>query len=311
MDARRCPLVFIIGDLILDRYVEGKVTHIAPDAPVPVFVEEAIYYKPGGMWNVALNLHATGAKVFTFGVAGDDSIVDMVGADAFRKKHLFTLKVPSRRTHIKTRYLGQYLQQVLRVDIPKDGPISVTTQHDLLTELLGMVEREGQPDGIFIADYGCGVVTGNLISALKNLFPETFLMVDPYPTQEPTIYQGVDLVKLNRGERQNFERKLGSFKMTDLFPVVIETRGNEAVLIQRAGEQVEVTVPQRELVDACGAGDSFAAYLMTAILHDQSLEEAVSIAAHAGACCISHRGVHVVTPDEVAASMAACSKNTP
>lgn len=294
------PRVFAVGDPIIDENVFVRATHIAPDAPISVCVKERASVAPGGLWNAAGNLRTAGADTYVFGVIGDDLDSFTIENFSFPGRGM-SLVVPERRTQRKTRFLGQYGQQILRVDIPKDGPIA-----DIQAiKLIASMKKLAPPDAVLVSDYGCGVVTKCLMESLRATFHEVPIVVDPYPTADPRIYAGADCLKLNSHEYRVLSEKLFSDEaLTDLVRWVIVTDGPSEVTIKRKdATDVKVEVPPREMVDACGAGDAFSGYLTWALASRCDLEEAVEIGVHAGACAVTRRGVYLVEPKEVFQSM--------
>lgn len=293
------PRVFAVGDPIIDENIECRATHIAPDAPVPVLVKDRCSLAPGGLWNAAGNLREAGAETFVFGVIGDD-VDSFVIENAQFPGRAFSLVDPARTTQRKSRFLGQYHQQVLRVDIPKDGPISDHTARALVKSMVAIPP----PDAILVSDYGCGVVTPRLMTLLRQTYTTIPIVVDPYPSAMPTTYFGADYLKLNRHEFEVLSYKLMGSILTSCVPNVIISNGAQPVqVLCRSGDSFEVQVPAREMVDACGAGDAFSGYLTWALASKIPFMEAVKIGAHAGACAVTRRGVYLVKPDEVHESM--------
>lgn len=303
------PVVFVVGDLILDHYVEGSATHIAPDAPVPVVVIEGAYTHAGGMWNAAANVRAAGATMRCFGVDGpnDDPLRAEVERVVFPDGEAITLEVPGRRTHIKTRILGDYGRQMLRMDVPKDKPISIETQFLLIDRMKAEAAKVGDPEVIFIADYGCGVVTDQLVSLLGGTFPSAKLVADPYPTTDPKWYQGVHVLTPNGKETGDLCAMIGATEVAGLCElaecVIVKQGSAPVVVIMREGEPFDVKPPKVDLVCPCGAGDSFTAYLCVELALGRPMSQAVLVAAHAGACAVLRQGVQVVERAEVEAAM--------
>ena len=156
--------VLVIGDLILDEYVWGKVERISPEAPVPVVevvVESDVL---GGAANVVSVLSMAGAKVFVSGVVG----VDDVGRDLKEKlgKSRVDLKgiiVDSRRpTTLKTRIVA-HNQQVVRVDKESKNEIDKGVEDSMVKYFSTIV---GKVDGIIISDYCKGTVTSGVVERL-------------------------------------------------------------------------------------------------------------------------------------------------
>lgn len=296
------PTVFVVGDILIDRYVSGFASHVSPEAAAMVFVQEGTTHRAGGMWNTAANLIASeSVEAYVFGVAGaDNGIWKVVESETFGPGCSTVFEKNDRTTQIKTRFLAQHGVQLLRVDTPKDGPIGASTVQRMIKEM----ELVGTPDLILISDYGCGVVTRGLMSRLYDAFPNAVTVVDPYPTTDPHVYALVDVITPNSMEYGLLDRGCAEGSLTGLVKIVVETRGGLPTRVhQRGKEPFEVPVPHRDMTDPCGAGDAFVAYLVGELANGSPIMQAVITANHAGACAVSRRGVVQVQPSEVSASM--------
>jgi D-beta-D-heptose 7-phosphate kinase / D-beta-D-heptose 1-phosphate adenosyltransferase len=305
------PLVFVVGDFLVDYTTRGECTHIAQDAPVTVFEMDAHEMKAGGMWNAAANVRAAGATLRAFGVCGaeDNALAHAVAEATFQPEESHLLHVEGRATQVKHRYLGQHGIQVFRVDTRKDGPIEGSVAFELIGMMRTEAERVGRPAVILIADYGCGVVTPELIASLRDAFPNSLLVCDPYPSTNGSVYEGVDVLTPNAPETDALVQDLGADGIEGILELastaILKAGEKPVVVLQRAQEPFRVEPPRRDLVDPCGAGDAFVAYLCAELAADRDLREAVEVACHAGACAVSFRGVRVVSRSEVMASMGA------
>jgi len=181
-------LVFVVGDPLIDRYVRGYANHISPEAPVPVFVEEDVSLRPGGMLNAALNVKGAGSDIRVFGVSGESGMSQALLEDVFEDGECFTLEIPERTCQIKTRFMAQYGHMILRSDTPKDDLIESEAASEVVRKMIETVDDTGDPRVILISDYGCGAVTEDLIDFIGQSFPNVPIVVDPYPTVDPTIY---------------------------------------------------------------------------------------------------------------------------
>ena len=117
--------ILVIGDVMLDAYVMGKVNRISPEAPVPIVSLENEDARIGGAGNVALNLLALGAKPIICGVIGEDSSGDKL-LNLFEKNGISTdglVKSIARKTTVKTRVISNK-QQLLRIDSESTFPFS-------------------------------------------------------------------------------------------------------------------------------------------------------------------------------------------
>ena len=121
--------ILVVGDLMLDRFVDGNVTRISPEAPVPVLSQSKCLQMPGGAANVACNLAQLGVKVTLIGVCGDDTAGEDLVAEL---RHFPTIKfmpipIADRPTSLKTRYRATG-QQILRVDDEMTSAIDASAQ---------------------------------------------------------------------------------------------------------------------------------------------------------------------------------------
>lgn len=304
------PLVFVVGDFLIDMTFEGTATHIAPDAPIPVLEIHNQHARAGGMWNAAVNVRAAGAKIRCFGVGPEtlSPVVQDVLAETFEPGESTLIAEAGRVEQVKTRFLGQYGRQMLRADTMKDGPISKTTAEALLVQMQLEASTLGrEPDIIFVADYGCGVITQGLMASLLNAFPISRIVVDPYPTTNPRIYAGCFMLTPNAREAQAIAEELKEKEpaaLTQLCAIVVIKQGGDPVIvIPKESEPFEVFPPKRLLVDACGAGDSFTAHLCAELARGIPLRDCIEVAAHAGAVAVTQVGVQVVTREQVRESM--------
>lgn len=147
--------VLVVGDLMLDRYVEGAVERISPEAPVPVLRVERESARPGGAGNVAANLAGLGLSVAVAGCVGDDEPGERLrrelgdlgaSCDAVRT-------VAGRPTTVKTRVIGG-AQQMLRLDIEETAPVEADAEEGLLA----LLDAEAAPDAVVISDYAKGAL---------------------------------------------------------------------------------------------------------------------------------------------------------
>jgi rfaE bifunctional protein kinase chain/domain len=124
------PKILVVGDLILDRYADGKTGRVSPEAPVLVFELDSERYLLGGACNVAANLHNLGAETSVLGVIGDDeagrTLRQLLGDDGIDTGELVTDR--TRPTTRKTRYVAK-TAQVLRVDELQEGALRVGGGH--------------------------------------------------------------------------------------------------------------------------------------------------------------------------------------
>ena len=162
--ASQCRIL-VVGDVMLDQFIWGRVTRISPEAPVPVVDFERESFMPGGAANVARNLTALGGKAELFGLVGRDSaakqLQTLLGKQNVACKGLLALD--GRPTITKTRIVaGQ--QQIARLDREVRGDLDAKATSALLKQIRPALRKA---DAVIIGDYGKGVVTQPLIQALS------------------------------------------------------------------------------------------------------------------------------------------------
>ncbi|HYK54035.1 MAG TPA: PfkB family carbohydrate kinase, partial [Candidatus Eremiobacteraceae bacterium] len=169
--------IAVVGDLMLDEWLWGRVRRISPEAPVPVVEVDDHSYTLGGAGNVANNLAALGAKVRAIGIVGDDEAGERV-LGMLKHLHADTSgvqRVARRPTTQKTRIVAHH-QQVVRADRESTAPVNGSLAGRLRRSLL---ELDGDVDGIVISDYGKGLVGSPVTQALGSFAHRPVIAGDP------------------------------------------------------------------------------------------------------------------------------------
>src|SRR3954447_18166640 len=157
-------LVLIVGDLMLDHFVIGRVDRISPEAPVPVVQFDYEEYRLGGAANVAHNVAALGGRVAMVGVAGDD---DDAGRMREQLKHLGVdpggiVTDPPRRTTRKLRVVTTRNQQVARIDYEDDREVDGSVEGKVMERIR---ELSSSADAVLVSDYLKGAVSRAVAAA--------------------------------------------------------------------------------------------------------------------------------------------------
>jgi len=310
--------VLVIGDLMVDQYVWGKVKRISPEAPVPVVEVTDENLLLGGAANVAHNILSLGGKVYVAGTVGSDDIGKIV-VNKFRESGIGTDGIVidrDRPTTVKTRVIA-HSQQVVRFDKEIKSDIS----HATLSLVLDYV-RECIPGirGIIVSDYSKGMITKALIAKILDLSgPRVFVAVDP-KVGHFEYYRGVSLITPNIAEASSGsgidiadEKSLVAagkilLKKINCSALVI-TRGDEGMtLFERGGKITHIPTCAREVYDVSGAGDTVIAALTLAHSAGASLKDAAIIANHAAGVVVGKVGTAVVTQEEILESMKICPR---
>ncbi len=304
--------VLIIGDVMLDSYLHGKVERISPEAPVPIVALSNKIYSPGGAANVALNIAALGAKPFLFSVIGKDEsgdkLIALLNAANISTKYLQHSK--NRRTTVKTRVLAQN-QQMLRFD-EEDTFDIVDDIADLLLSRLTKSLADTSIDVILFQDYNKGVLSDLMIrkvlfNALKLDIPT---VVDP-KNKNFFAYKRVTLFKPNLKEINDnlpFQCKNNLTDLKKATKYLASKLNNVQTLItlsdkgvfysDQENENILSTTP-RNVADVCGAGDSVVSIAALGVALKLPLEEIAHLANLAGGQVCEKVGVVPVSASQL------------
>jgi D-glycero-beta-D-manno-heptose-7-phosphate kinase len=308
--------ILIIGDIILDRYIFGKVNRISPEAPVPVVDVTQESFMLGGAANVANNIIALGGNVAVSGVVGKDRAGDIV-RELLAESGINSagLIEDARPTTVKARVIA-HNQQVVRFDREDcrkiDGkPLSVFLDY-IKTALPNF-------DAVIISDYKKGVVSAALVKAIVRYARQKkiFVAVDP-KVGHFHLYKNVSIITPNIMEAsqgsgieikdEDSLMKAGKALLSRLSCMsVLITRGEEGMsLFEREGRSVKVThIPTAavKVFDVTGAGDTVIAALTLAHAAGASLHDAAIISNHAAGIVVGEVGAAVTTPEKLLNSL--------
>lgn len=262
----RLKNILVIGDLILDHHIFGKVERVSPEAPVPVVWANKENFVCGGAANVGLNLRALGAKVSLCGVIGCDSH----GNTLF--KHIkeagidtqLIVKDSNRPTTLKSRIIANS-QQVVRVDWESLDFLSAAANKAVLNKIRKNINKF---DAVIIEDYGKGVVNPALVKELVAICRRNKKIVTVDPKEEHfDYYRGVTALTPNLKEAQAAAgRKIRGFKdipalgkkiMISLQPqALLLTLGEDGMMVFSKKDYHHIPTAALEVFDVTGAGDT-------------------------------------------------------
>lgn len=262
--------VLIIGDVMIDSYLWGKVNRISPEAPVPIVAVSKKERRLGGAANVALNIQAMGANPILCSVIGVDpegqAFMDLLKAQKLSQKGI--LKSRDRITTVKTRVMGNNAQ-LLRVDEEDEGDISVSETQQLIT-LISYIITHDKIDVIIFEDYNKGLLTPKLISKVVELCKSKGIptCVDP-KKRNFNAYKGVSLYKPNlkelregikldiSGENINeLQRAISSYRVKQKIETVLVTLAEKGVVTNSRKVKEHLPAHVRSIADVSGAGDT-------------------------------------------------------
>jgi rfaE bifunctional protein kinase chain/domain len=322
IDALRGRTVAVVGDVIADEFVYGRVARVSREAPVLILEYDSTEIVAGGAGNAANNVAALG---------GTASLVSFVGSDEPGQRLLASLhrrvddrrvaRLRGRRTTVKTRILAGGVhsakQQVVRIDRGVGQPVDARQREALERAALAAIV---DADAVLVSDYGSGLVTPAFAAKLRATLKREGL---PIPVLIDTRYQlleyrGLTACTPNESE---VEQALGVRINDD--PRVLERAGREvlaktamqAVLITRGSRGMALFVPGQptvhipivgsdEIADVTGAGDTVMATMALALAAGATFEQAARLANHAAGLVVMKRGTATVSADELRQAIA-------
>lgn len=304
--------ILVIGDLILDHYVEGQVKRISPEAPVPILFQTSERDVLGGAGNVANNIRALGGQASLIGVLGQDfaadRFIDLAKAAGIK---LSSIRDGKRNTSQKTRLLGDR-QQLLRVDNETLSDVNEALEIEIIDTIRDLMS---DVNGVIISDYRKGLLTPFVLQQTIELANALNIpvFVDPKGA-ESAYYRGATYIKPNRAELE-----LLTGLACKSLRVVEEAA---AILIEKTGANVLVTLSQdgmilidnaykkfslptqaREVFDVSGAGDTAIASFAFAIAQNASPENAARFANIASGIAVSKIGTSAISFEEISAEV--------
>lgn len=309
------PSVLVLGDLMLDRYINGTSNRISQEAPVPVLVVEETMDELGGAGNVALNLSKMGADVSFIGGIGNDPAGEDIRNILIDKKISGELiSLSSRPTTVKTR-IASHGQQLVRVDSEKIVNLNTTELKDI--EKLVLNSLDNKYSAIALSDYGKGFCHPLLCTKIieygnKQNIP---VIVDPKGSDWEK-YRGAYLVTPNIKELEHiFGKEIDNSdedilkagyavkKKFNLQNLLITRSDKGMTLIDKAGNNIQIHTEAIDVFDVSGAGDTVVAALTWLLGSSLPLEKAMSGANTAAGIAVSHRGTYAVSAMEIVASI--------
>lgn len=308
--------VLVVGDLMLDEFVWGRVSRISPEAPVPVVEVTGESSFAGGAANVARNLRELGASV---------SVVGVIGADAAgqRLQHLLgeaaidasSVVVDRRRpTIVKTRVVALH-QQVVRIDREARLGLDEGRQAALLGEL---GTRMHEWDAVILSDYAKGLLSPELAEGICRAAAGRVVGVDPSP-KNPLHWNGVTVVKPNlrearaaAGLAEDATAETAASALLDSWgtQMLLVTLGEQGMLLRRRGAAPYHTPTRaREVYDVSGAGDTAIAVFTLSLGAGACPEEAAELANHASGVAVGKLGTATVSVGEILESVRRIEEN--
>lgn len=306
-------VVLVVGDIMIDHFIWGKVSRISPEAPVPVVDVQTENLMLGGCANVLNNIHAIGGKVTGTGIVGADEMGEWL-FNEFRKMRIDTggiIVEKQRPTTLKTRIVA-HGQQVVRFDRESRTPVAEESIEQIISYAETMHNEVGS---IVISDYNKGVITPSLMDGIRRVKSRRKLMVCVDPKRDDfSLYRGFDIITPNLQEAsravameiRNEDELCRAGKMIlegfD-FKAALITRGEEGISLFENKNSHIVHTPfpteAKEVFDVTGAGDTVIGVFALSMAAGANFKEAAVLANQAAGIVVGKVGTATVSQEEL------------
>jgi rfaE bifunctional protein kinase chain/domain len=301
--------IVVVGDVMIDEWIWGRVSRISPEAPVPVVAVHDHSFTLGGSGNVASNLRALGALVTFCGVVGND-------AEGERVRTLFAaidcdatalIALDDRPTTRKTRVVA-HNQQVVRADWESTAPLR---DADRARVVEAVKKAVAGADAVVLSDYAKGMLHREIVEAA---LAAPVIVADPKPGNVG-LFSGVTCIAPNASEAA----RASGITITDDASLaragrelllrlacryVLITRGEHGMsLFGRDGEREDIPSVARTVFDVSGAGDTVVAVLTLALAARVPIGTATRLANFAAGAVVEKLGTATASPAEIIALM--------
>jgi len=312
--------LLVVGDIMLDEFIWGRVKRISPEAPVPIVEVDRETSYPGGAANVARNLREFSGDVYLLGLIGTNlhatQLKSLLAAEGIRLDCL--VEDPAYQTIVKTRIIARN-QQVVRVDREKNVGLTHLQTARALEQLGNLID---QIDGIIIEDYAKGLLNQDLVDAIvaKARAAGKVVTIDPNPNNHLS-WSGVTAIKPNRNEAfaaaglpqtDPVEPATADTALMRAGEILLERWNTESLLVtlseqgimlfQRNAPPFHIPTRAQEVFDVSGAGDTTIALFTLALCAGADPTEAAVIANYAAGVVVGKLGTATLTPAELLAS---------
>jgi D-beta-D-heptose 7-phosphate kinase/D-beta-D-heptose 1-phosphate adenosyltransferase len=302
--------ILVIGDVMLDHFVIGRVDRISPEAPVPVVAFDHEEYRLGGAANVAHNIVALGGTAQVVGVVGADDDAARLASDfdalGIGVKGLVT--DPDRCTTRKLRVVTTRNQQVARIDYERDGEVSGPVEQTIIAKVQ---ELSATADAILISDYLKGAISAAVAQAAAAAARARGipLLVDP-KVPHVEYYSGATLITPNHHEAEAIthmrirtaeDASAAAKRIRERVACecVLITRGEHGMWLLDRDVEAELPAEAREVADVTGAGDTVISALALGLASGATLTDAARVANRAAGIVVGKFGPATVSLDEL------------
>ena len=297
--------LLVVGDVMLDATINGPVSKISPEAPVPVILNPNIDFQLGGAANVALNCSDLGSEVIIASILGIDETADSI-TEVVSKTNL-TSSFMKLNGHLSTKKLriksGSH--QFLRCDY--ETAIPTCASEDFIEKLV----RSNFIDEcavMIISDYGKGVIQRPQKLIQAGLSLNMKIIIDPKGT-DYTRYAGATMITPNRDEAElefgpisqtNFDEKVFAYLRANSVENMCITLGAQGLRnYDQCGKVTTISSEAISVFDVTGAGDSFVAGVAVSLLKDTCIYTALKFGNRVAGVAVSKNGTYSVTQEDL------------
>jgi rfaE bifunctional protein kinase chain/domain len=303
--------VLVLGDVMIDAYLFGKVERISPEAPVPVVAVTRKENRLGGAANVAVNLVALGAKPILCSVIGNDGeakdLIELIKSNGIGAEGIIQSK--ERVTTIKTRVISQSTQ-MLRIDNEITDSLNQEDDSRLISKVKELLI---DADAIIFEDYDKGVISEHLISQITQEANALNIPIVVDPKKRNFMgYQKATLFKPNLKElregfnrdfdidnKQEFESVCKDLMQTMGLKNLFVTMSERGVMITNGIEFNYIPAHLRKIADVSGAGDTVISVASLCLAIGMTLKQVAQISNLAGGLVCEEVGVVPINKEKL------------
>jgi D-glycero-beta-D-manno-heptose-7-phosphate kinase len=304
--------VLVVGDLMLDHFVIGRVERISPEAPVPVVRFDHETVRLGGAANVAHNVAALGGRAELVGIVGDDREAEHLRRElhGLAIGHRGIVTAPDRCTTRKLRVVTTRNQQVARIDYESDREVCGAVEAAIVDRIKDLASTAG---AILVSDYLKGVVSRHVAAAAIEAGARAGIpvLIDP-KVPHVEYYRGATIVTPNHLEaeavahiRIRSAEEAGDaarrFRERTGCENVLITRGEHGMWLHTPAADVALDAEAREVADVTGAGDTVIGTMALGLAAGATLVDAARLANRAAGIVVGKFGPATVTIEELQA----------
>lgn len=297
--------IMIIGDVMIDSYLWGKVERISPEAPIPIVSVTKRESRLGGAANVALNIQSLGANPVLCSVTGNDDRRDMF-LQLMKEKGMDTsgiLTGDDRKTTVKTRVIGS-TQQLLRVDEENSEKIGRTSEKHFIENILKILSSR-KIDAVIFEDYDKGVITPAVINETVEAAGKKKIPVTADPKKRNfSHYRGLDLftpnlkelaeglrTDISKGDIESISQAAARLQESATIKYLMVTLSEMGIYLRYKKKGKLIPTEVRGIADVSGAGDTVISVATACLAAGAGPEEMTVIANLAGGLVCGKVGV--------------------